>query len=344
MSVKTYVVDLKKEKKLRSGSLFSSFLLSKIEETLAKKEQVILFLNKRGHSSSLLCTSCGNTALCTHCDLSLTHHKHPNGTEEFLLCHFCGTKFSLSNTCTSCKKNDMQFIGSGTQKIESEIRAFFPKARVLRLDMDTTRAKGAHSSMYEQMRSGKVDIILGTQILAKGLDLPEVSLVGVLQADQGLQIPDFRASEKTFQLLTQVMGRASRRGQDGVVVIQTYLPESPLIRFATQLDYEGFYQSQIEERKMHGYPPFAELIKFIYVHHDQKKAYGEAKKFFDFLKGDIVKEEQDAVCYLTPAYIAKQHDKYHYHVLLKGKNIHTYMQQLSLPSGWRIDVDPVSTS
>lgn len=341
MSVKTYVVDLKKEKRTKEHGLISSFLAKKIEETLQKKEQVILFLNKRGHTTSLLCKTCGYPAVCTHCDISLTEHRLPHTSQSFFLCHFCGAKHTTTPACTHCGEKEMLPVGSGTQHIEELLHNLFPHARILRMDADSTRLKGAHSTMYTQMKHGHVDIIIGTQLLAKGLDIPGVSLVGILQADQGLHIPDFRASEKVFQLLMQVMGRASRRGQEGTVVIQTYIPEHPLLQFAAHSDYEGFYTTLLEERRTFNYPPFSEIIKCIYVHKDQRKAYEEAKRVMLEFQEDIAKLKAPIECYLAPAFIKKQYDKFHYHVLLKGTGLIDFIQKYTLPSGWKIDVDPM---
>lgn len=344
MSVKTYLVDLKKEQQAGNYSLFSAFLLHQMELCLARGEQTILFLNKRGHSSTLICTSCGSVKMCKHCDIALTHHRHPGTGGEFMLCHFCGTKFPVTTTCDTCGKDTLKFIGWGTQKVEYELRAHFPKARIARMDMDTTRTKNSHEELYNKMKNGEIDILLGTQVLAKGLDLPNVTLVGILQADTGLHIPDFRASEKIFQLLTQVMGRASRRGQEGAVVIQSFNPENPVIQLASKRDYMEFYEYMIQERNMYQYPPFTKIIKCIYVHKDRAKAYTEAKKMFDFIEKDMKEKKIDGEAFLAPSYIMKQYDKFHYHILLKGKMVHEYVTNVAFPSGWRIDVDPVNTA
>lgn len=344
MSVKTYLVDLKKEQRAGNFSLFSAFLLHQIEQTIAQGEQVILFLNKRGHSSTLLCSSCGSTKMCVHCDIALTHHRHPTSGEEFLLCHFCGTRTPVSFICDNCGKDALKFIGWGTQKVEYELKTHFPKARIARMDLDTTRTKYSHEELYTNMKDGKIDILLGTQVLAKGLDLPNVTLVGILQADTGLHIPDFRASEKIFQLLTQVMGRASRRGQDGNVVIQSFNPDNPVIQLASRQNYMEFYEYMLQERETYLYPPFTQIIKCVYVHKDRAKAYGEAKKMFEFIEKDMKEKKIDGEIFLAPSYISKQYDKFHYHLLLKGKAVHEYITGITFPSGWRIDVDPVNTA
>lgn len=261
-----------------------------------------------------------------------------------MLCHFCGTKFPVTYTCDTCGKDTLKFIGWGTQKVEYELKTHFPKARIARMDMDTTRTKNSHEDLYNKMKNGEIDILLGTQVLAKGLDLPNVTLVGILQADTGLHIPDFRASEKIFQLLTQVMGRASRRGQDGAVVIQSFNPENPVIQLASRRNYMEFYDYMVQERNTYQYPPFTQIIKCVYVHKERVKAYSEAKKMFDFIELDIKEKKIDVEAFLAPSYIMKQYDKFHYHILLKGKMAHEYVTTITFPSGWRIDVDPVNTA
>ena len=341
MSVKLYVVDLKKEHERRNHGMYSSFLLHHIRSCLEKEEQAIMFLNKRGHSPSLTCKECGNAIFCNHCDISLSLHKHPKNNSSFLLCHYCGTIKPIPTICPTCQSTKLQFYGAGTQKAEEELKVLFPNARIKRMDQDTTGTKHAHSSMYQDMRDGKIDVLIGTQIVAKGLDIPHVTLVGVLNADVGLQIPDFRATERTYQLLSQVMGRVGRRGQGGTVIVQTMVPDNLVIQAALSGDYEGFYETVIDERRKFQYPPFTQLVKCTFVHHVQTKAYQVAQEKFVQMKEKVKEKNRTIEVFLAPALVVKQHDKYHYHVLLKGQNVQEFIAGEKFPSGWRIDVDPV---
>lgn len=338
MSVKTYIVDLKKEQKMSGDRSISGFLELEMKKCLKKNEQILLFLNKRGTSSALLCGDCGKSIFCDHCDISMTFHKHPTKGTSFLLCHYCGKIAQIPSTCPACQGYKLRFVGAGTQRVEEEIRSLFPKARVARMDFDTTRKKQSYRDMYSDLKERRTDIILGTQMLAKGLDIDNISLVGVLHADLGLSVPDFRAGERTFQLLTQVIGRGSRRGQGGTAVIQTYIPDHPIIQFAAKKDYDGYYAYEIEERRQFGYPPFTELIKCIFVHHDQTKAYSAAKSVLKAMEPLLQKGDE---AHLAPALVPKQHNKYHYHILLKGTHVHELVAAFPFPSGVRIDVDPV---
>lgn len=210
------------------------------------------------------------------------------------------------------------------------------------MDLDTMHTKHAHKTIYEQMQNGEIDILIGTQMIAKGLDLPNISLVGIIQADIGLHIPDFRAGERTFQLLTQVIGRSGRRGQEGSAIVQTYRPEHPIIQFAARQDYEGFFEHTLAERKEFHFPPFTECVRCTFVHRDQKTAYAKAKEKFEELQPVMKEVHTDNEIFLTPAMIAKQHGLYHYCLFLKGHELQKVLRMSPFPSGWRIDVDPVS--
>ena len=327
------IVDLRNELKRENFSPFSELLTEKIRERLEKKEQVILLLNKRGFASSVVCRECGFTLECASCSLPLTFHSKISRC----VCHACGAWKAPPEKCPQCSSAAIRFLGSGTQKIESELPRLFPNARILRADRDTTSLRGSHQKIYEAFRDRKADILIGTQIVAKGLDLPNVSLVGVLLADIGLHLPDFRAAEKTFALLTQVAGRAGRGEKTGEVVIQTYSPENPAIANARTHDYEKFFASEILERKNSFWPPFAKIVKFIFVDMSESVARKSAENFATQLK-----KAGEKNVWLAPALIAKLHNKFHYHVIWRGGDPRELLKKVALPEKVRIDVDPVN--
>lgn len=330
---KTQIVDMRNELKKENYSIFSELLVEKIQDRLAKKEQIILLLNKRGFSSSILCRDCGYTLTCENCSLPLTFHRITNRC----LCHTCGYYTTPPTACPECGSLSIRYLGSGTQKLETELARLFPTARILRADRDTTALRGSHQKIYDAFRKHEADILIGTQIIAKGLDLPKVSLVGVLLADIGLHFPDFRAGEKTFSLLTQVAGRAGRAEIPGEVVIQTYSPEHPAIQAASRHAYLEFYDKEISERKNLRWPPFSKIIKFIFVAPVEKTARSAASNFAAELK----KIGEKSV-WVAPALIGKQHNKYHYHVIWKGADPRILLAKINLPDICRVDTDPIT--
>ncbi len=269
------VVDMSNELSLGNRSIFSRSLSQGLEECLEKGEQAILFLNRRGYSTFVNCRSCGYVVKCPRCDISLTYHRSNN----VLRCHYCGYTVQNPTACPECKSSYIRFFGTGTQKVEDELRQLFPRARIARMDYDSTTNKGAHEKILSMFRSGKTDILLGTQMVAKGLDFAKVSLVGVIAADTILGLPDFRAAERTFQLLTQVSGRAGRHHISGRVVVQTYSPEHYSIRYAQKHDYVGFYHMESALRKQMNYPPFSKLVLISFSHPDLRQVI-MASNFF----------------------------------------------------------------
>lgn len=251
------IVDMREELMRGNISIFSENLRFKIEEKLAKKEQIILFLNRRGFSNFVSCRNCGEVIKCENCDISMTYHRNMN----ILRCHYCGYTKKMPELCPSCGSKFIKQFGIGTQRVEDEVLKLFPEAKVLRMDRDTTNNKDSYDKIYKAVKSGEVDILIGTQMLAKGLDVENVTLVGVIAADLSLFISDYRANETTFQLLTQVSGRAGRGSKKGDVIIQTYNPDNYAIRYAKDVNYIGFYNEEIALRKSFHYPPFANLIK-----------------------------------------------------------------------------------
>ncbi|MFE4091401.1 primosomal protein N' [Priestia sp. YIM B13484] len=307
------IVDMREE--LRSGnrSMFSTLLFEKMKDRLEKGEQIVLFLNKRGHSSFVMCRDCGYVPTCEHCEISLTYHRYQNK----LKCHYCGHEEHVHTECPECHSEHIRFFGSGTQKVEEELTKVLPEARVVRMDVDTTSRKGAHEKLLNKFASGEAQILLGTQMIAKGLDFPNVTLVGVLTADTMLNLPDFRASEKTFQLLTQVSGRAGRHKLPGEVVIQTYTPEHYSIQLASQHDYDAFYKQEMEIRKMHKYPPFFYLALVTVSHENIAKVVSVTDKISQYLRQKL--SPQTTILGPVASPIAKIKDRYRYQCMLKYK-------------------------
>lgn len=258
-----HVVDMRREK----AGIFSRLLADKMRERFERREQVILFLNRRGHDTSLNCPDCGFVAECDFCSITLTHHFR----DRRLRCHMCGFETGVPSICPKCRSPKIHYKGSGTEKIEGHVRRLLPMARVARIDADTTRRKDALRQQLEAFRQGRLDIIVGTQMIAKGLDFPNVTLVGLLDADLSLHMPDFRAAERTFQLVVQVSGRAGRGDRAGEVVLQTYLPSAPPIQYGRQQDFDGFTELELKQRKEFGYPPYRHLIHHLFRAPSQEK-------------------------------------------------------------------------
>ena len=314
------IIDMN-EKIKKSKGHFSQDLILSIDEKLDKNEQVILFLNRRGYSSFVTCKNCGYTFKCPHCDISLTYHKSSNT----LRCHYCGYGTKVYDTCPECKEKSINDLGVGTQKIEEELNELFPDARVLRMDFDTTSRKGAHEEMIESFKNCEYDILLGTQIVAKGLDFANVTLVGVINADTSLNIPDFRSSENTFSLLSQVAGRSGRSEKTGEVIIQTFNPEHYAISFAKKHDYLGFYNKEMEMRKILKYPPFYYLSYIKISGKDPNYIFGEANKIKRSLERNLL-----STTILGPSQctIFKVNNIYRYGIILKYKKEDKLMEIL----------------
>ncbi len=255
------IVDMRAE--LRNGNMhmISKHLYESVESQLKIGKQVILFLNRRGYSTIITCRDCGDVIKCKNCDITLTYHKE----DGMAHCHYCGTKTEIPHVCPNCGSDNMHKLGMGTEKVEESIEELFPNAKIKRLDLDSVKRKGSIEKILDDFNKNKIDILVGTQILAKGLDFKNVGLVGVILADTGLNIPDFRANEKTFQLITQVIGRAGRGTERGMAAVQTYQPENIAICCASRNDYDGFYAEEIEFRKHMNYPPFCDLIQVVAI-------------------------------------------------------------------------------
>lgn len=301
------IVDMREELATGNKTVFSRKLYYAMKEAIKNKEQIMLFLNRRGYSTFIMCRDCGYVVKCEDCDVSMTYHLDSNK----LVCHYCGKTKDLMSTCPSCGSKNIRYFGSGTQKIEVEIKKYFPEASVIRMDVDTTRVKGGHEKILTKFKDEKIDILLGTQMIAKGHDFSNVTLVGILAADSSLNIGDYRANERTFQLLTQMAGRAGRGAKKGTAIIQTYMPDEFSINAAKEQDYERFYAIEINMREKLNYPPFCDIIVLIISGTDEEKVRCEANKLYEVL------HKQFNVYTPVPAPISKINNEYRWRVLLK---------------------------
>lgn len=308
-----HVVDLREELKLGNRSMFSLQLADAIRERLAKKEQTVLFLNRRGYSSFVLCRDCGTVVECPNCDISLTYHRF----SEKLKCHYCGYEEYVPQACPECASDHIRFFGTGTQKVEEELHKLFPEARVLRMDVDTTSKKGSHEVILDAFGRGEADILLGTQMIAKGLDFPNITLVGVLSADTSLHLPDYRSAERTFQLLTQVSGRAGRHDKAGEVIVQTYTPEHYAIELSKEQLYEPFYEREMHVRRQANYPPYYYLVLIQVSHEDVMMAAEYAARAAEYLRANL--SFNVSIIGPTTASISRLQNRYRYQCLIKYK-------------------------
>jgi len=339
-------VDLREEFERGRRSFFSEQLRQAIADRLTQRQQVILFVNRRGYASFVLCRTCGYTPRCGNCDVSLTYHAGP----RVLRCHHCNESLPAPTICPKCKGPHIRQFGVGTERVEEDARRLFPEASVIRMDSDTTRRKGSHARLLKIFREGEADILVGTQMVAKGLDFPNVTLVGVISADTALHLPDFRAAERTFQLLTQVSGRAGRGDVPGEAIIQSFLPEHYAIEAAVRQDYAGFYDQEVAYRRELGYPPFARLINI--VSSDPIDGYAESRlrELASMLEERIPREAVD-ILGPAPAPISKLKGLYRWHLVLKDRGNSGLAGIVrdsldSMPSAARVglvlDVDPLT--
>ena len=311
------VSDMREEMKSGNRSCISSSLFDKISENIAKKEQTILFLNRRGFSTFVSCRNCGYVAKCKNCDITLTHHK----TKNTLTCHYCGYTEKKPTVCPECGSPYIKEFGTGTQKVEEEIKKLFPAASIIRMDMDTTGVKGAHQSLLAKFEEEKTDILLGTQMVSKGLDFPNVTLVGVLNADQSLGVDDFRANERTFNLITQVCGRAGRGEKRGRAVIQTYMPENVTLNLSKNQDYISFYEEEIGLREYLNFPPFCDIVSILLTSENETTLTEYARTIAKDLNIVLTKEQIGDFEILGPTYasIPKIASKYRVRIWVKCK-------------------------
>jgi len=311
---KMEIVDMRDELMSGNRSIFSRNLHQKMTKALENKEQIILFLNRRGFSTFVSCRSCGYVFRCDNCDISMTFHK-----DGSLMCHQCGLRKSLPKTCPSCNSKYIKQFGAGTEKVEEAIRKEFPEARVMRMDRDTTRQKNSYETMYNDFKNNAFDILIGTQMISKGLDFKDVTLVGILAADLSLNLPDYRAPEKTFQLITQVAGRAGRGDKAGEVVIQSYTPEDKAILAAKNHDYEGFYRREIEMRRMLHNPPYSKLLYIVLTSENEEILIKNIQILGGILRKHLLKYANMVLLGPSPCIISKIKNSHRWQLLIKGE-------------------------
>lgn len=333
------VVDLREELKAGNRSIFSRSLVEGIKQALAAREQVILFLNRRGSATFVQCRDCGHVLRCKRCDVSLTYHS----AREDLVCHQCNYRLAMPRVCPQCGSKRIKFLGTGTQKVEEELGRAFPQANLLRWDRDVTGGKHSHEEILDRFLSHEADVLIGTQMIAKGLDLPLVTLVGVINADVSLHLPDFRAGERTFQVLSQVAGRAGRGPLAGQVIVQSYTPEHYAIGCAAKQDYLSFYKQEISLRRQYQTPPFSRLARLLHTNPNNALCQKEAQRMHLLLK-----EERDSwgmditLIGPSPAFIPRVRGRYRWQIILRGDDPVRLLAKVSLPQGWVVDIDPVS--
>ncbi len=344
------VVDMRSELQAGNRSIFSRSLQTALAETLNREQQAILFLNRRGSATYIFCRDCGYILKCPRCDLPLTYHiigsksATTNHTgENTLTCHYCNYKRQMPLTCPNCKSERIRQYGTGTEKVEAEVQQHFPHARTLRWDWETTRQKGAHDIILSHFINHHADVLIGTQMIAKGLDLPLVTLVGVVLADVGLSLPDLRSAERTFQVLTQVAGRAGRSPLGGQVILQTFLPEHYVIQAASRHDYQSFYQQELEYRRQLHYPPFSRLVRLEYRHPDPMHAEASANAMGSELHTWLIEENRTETELVgpTPCFFSRLGGMYRWQIVLRGPDPASLLRGRNL-GDWRVEVNPPS--
>ncbi len=330
------VVDMRQELKAGNRSIFSRALQADLATVLGAGQQAILFLNRRGTATYVFCRECGYTLKCPRCDTPLTFH---TSFQEFfggdLVCHRCNYRRKMPDLCPNCKSRAIRQFGTGTEKVEAEVRSFFPAAKTLRWDYETTRQKGAHEQLLSRFTNHQADVLIGTQMIAKGLDLPLVTLVGVVLADSGLNLPDYRMAERTFQLLTQVAGRAGRSPLGGKVILQTFQPDHYVIRAASQHNYEAFYRQELAYRRKLEYPPFARFARLEFRHAQADKAEAAAQDMAEALRTALAAEERRATELIGPApcFFARVDNLYRWQIILRGPDPAAFLRGRAFPNG-----------
>lgn len=340
------IVDMREELKSGNRHIFSRALQKALGAALERQEQVILYLNRRGAATYVFCRECGYTARCPACDIPLTYHFAESGetaaSSPQLRCHYCGYSRQMFRKCPACGSQQIRQYGLGSEKVEAEVKALFPAARTLRWDWESTRQKEAHELILGHFVAHRADVLIGTQMLAKGLDLPLVTLVGMVLAEVGLNLPDPFAAERTFSLLTQVAGRAGRSARGGMVILQTFQPQHYVIQCAARHDVDGFYARELEERRRLGYPPFARLVRLEYRHADPARAEAEARRLAERIGAEI-DAKRLAVQLIGPApcFFARLGGQYRWQIVLRGADPLALLRGKTFPS-WRVEIDPLS--
>jgi primosomal protein N' (replication factor Y) len=337
------IIDMRAELQAGNRSIFSQALQTEISRVLEYSQQGILFLNRRGMATYVFCRDCGYTLKCPRCDIPLTYHIKSRKRAHALICHRCSYTRNMPGKCPECGSKRIKQFGTGTERVEAEVRALFPEARTLRWDWETTRKKGAHDTILSQFASQQADILIGTQMLAKGLDLPLVTMVGAVLADVGLQLPDYRAAERAFQVLTQVAGRAGRSPLGGRVILQTFDPDHYVIQMASQHNYRGFYKQELEHRRHLGYPPFARLIRLEFRGPDEPKVEQIATNLAHQIQGWIAQSGQRTTEIVgpIPCFFSRISGDYRWQIVLRGPDPVSVLRGQNLGEA-RVEVDPLS--
>ena len=334
------IVDMRTELKTGNRSIFSRALSLSLSQVLSRGQQAILFLNRRGTATFVQCRDCGFALRCRRCDIALTYHQ----SEGRLVCHQCNYRQRLPDTCPQCNSSRIKYLGLGTQRVEEEVKLAFPPARVLRWDRDAVKGKQDHETILNSFLNREADILIGTQMIAKGLDMPAVTLVGVIMADTSLHFPDFRAAERTFQLISQVAGRAGRGLEKGEVIVQTYSPENYAIIAGARQDYLPFYEQEIAYRRQYRNPPFTHIARLLYSHTNAARCQKEAERLAGLLRDEKESRGLGAIEIIgpTPAFLGRIRGHYRWQIILRGLEPVRLLSGMNLPRGCSIDVDPMN--
>ncbi len=333
------VVDMRDELRAGNQNLFSRALTSAIAQALSRHEQVLLFLNRRGTATLVQCRHCGHVFACPRCSVALAYH----AVRSRILCHRCGYSTAVPEACPRCRSHGIRYLGIGTQRVVEQVQVAFPAARVVRWDSDVSAGERGGGGLRDLVEGGHVDIVVGTQMVAKGHDFPGVTLVGVISADVGLDIPDYRSSERAFQLISQASGRAGRGVQPGRVVVQTYEPDNYVIRGAAAHDYESFYEEEIRYRREAFYPPYSAMVRLVYSHSDENRCRLEVERVYQLLIAANTSTDI-RITGPAPAFVRRLRGRYRWHLTVRGTKPTSALAGISLPRGWMVDVDPVSVA
>jgi primosomal protein N' (replication factor Y) (superfamily II helicase) len=329
------IIDRKDKQLFTASTTLANALIEAIHKALNENQQALVFLNRRGTSRAILCQICGWQAFCPHCDLPLTYH----GDTHTMHCHTCGYNSRTPSSCPTCSANDIVFQSPGTKSVVSEIERLFPHARVKRFDSDTVRAERLEHQ-YISIREGAVDVLVGTQMLGKGLDLPRLAVVGIVTAEMSLTFPDYTAEERTYQLVTQALGRINRGHVAGTAIVQTYHPESSLLRAAISNDYATFYRDQLDERKEYKFPPFRFILKLTCTRASEAAAQQASMRL---VKKLLQTHPSIEISGPSPAFIGKTHGRYHWQIILKATQRQTLVDIIKgMPANWSYDIDPLN--
>ena len=334
------VCDMRQELKEGNRSIFSRGLSSALVQCTNRGEQAVLFLNRRGSSSLVQCRDCGDPVRCRSCSVTLTYH----ASLSRLVCHHCNRRSPLPRACPQCRSPRIRYLGVGSQRVEDELQEVLPGVKTLRWDRDAARSPRAHENILERFLRGEAQVLIGTQMVAKGLHAPGVTLVGVMLADIGLNLPDVRASERAFQLLCQVAGRAGRGERPGVAIVQTYAPTHYAIEAAAKQSYHLFYEKEVRYRREHANPPFNKLVHMVCAHKSADACQREAARMGRQLRQRAYSMGLSDLHVVgpAPAFPHRVRGRFRWHIILKGRDPVSFMKEMTIPQGWTIDVDPVS--